>query len=159
MEGPLNKTLAVICTALLGGIFGSVLLQVLMRYVFNSPLTWSDEVTRLFLVWLTFLGAVLSYRLGTQIAVDAFQLLAVRLDWHRLAQSAEVLIQTTIALVSLALLLGGIQLTDATLDRPTPALGIPVATFYLAVPVSAGLILWSIAERVVESFKRRKGAR
>lgn len=155
VEGVLNKALAVICTALLAGILATVLLQVFMRYVVNSPLTWTDEVTRLLLVWLTFLGAVLTYRLGTQIAVDALELLALRRGWHRLARSAEVVIQAVIILVSLTFLLGGMQLVEATLDRPTPALGIPVATFYTAIPTSGALILFSVAERVSKRFKRR----
>lgn len=156
VTGWLNKTLAVVCTVLLAGILATVLLQVFMRYVVNSPLTWTDEVTRLLLVWLTFLGAVLTYRLGTQIAVDALELLAVRRGWNRLAQSAEVFIQAVIILVSLAFLLGGIQLVEATLDRPTPALGIPVATFYAAIPISGALIMLSVAEGAVKRLRRRE---
>lgn len=154
ITGWLSKALAVVCGVLLAGILATVLLQVFMRYVVNSPLTWTDEVTRLQLVWLTFFGAVLTYRLGTQIAVDALELLAVRRGWHRVAGSAEVLIQAVIILVSLAFLLGGMQLVEATVDRPTPALGIPVATFYAAIPVSGALILASVAERAVKRLKR-----
>lgn len=159
LVGWLNKALASICTVLLAGILGTVLVQVFMRYIVNSPLTWSDEATRLLLVWLTFLGAVLTYRLGTQIAVDAFQLFAAGRGWRRASQYAEFVIQTAVVFVSLSLLLGGIELVGATLDRPTPALGIPVATFYAAVPACGGLVLWSVGERVAKQLKGLVGSK
>ena len=66
-----DRLLAKICVVLLGAVVATVLLQVTMRYVFNAPLAWSDELARYQLVWLTFLGAGLAYRLRMHIAVDA----------------------------------------------------------------------------------------
>lgn len=42
---------------LLGGIFFTLCLQVLFRYVLKSPLTWTDEIARFCLVWLTMIAA------------------------------------------------------------------------------------------------------
>lgn len=42
-----------------------VLLQVVMRYVFNTPLTWTEEFARYIFVYITFLGAgLLVYERG-----------------------------------------------------------------------------------------------
>jgi TRAP-type C4-dicarboxylate transport system permease small subunit len=151
----MSKVLAVVSTALLAGILVTVLVQVFMRYVLNSPLTWTDEATRLQLVWLTFLGAVLTYRLGTHIAVDLLEQIALRRDWHRVARSAEATIQAVIVLVALAFVVAGWELVQATMNRPTPALGLPVATFYAAVPVCGVLLLVSVAERGLARYGRR----
>jgi len=44
-----------------GFLFASIVtltvVQVFFRFVLDSPLIWSEELVRLFLVWLTFLGA------------------------------------------------------------------------------------------------------
>src|SRR5690625_4206629 len=46
--------------------------QVIARFVFNSPLIWSDELARLLLVWLVFIGAaVVSYD-DRHMSVDLF---------------------------------------------------------------------------------------
>ena len=44
--------------------------QVFLRYVANSPLFWSEELTRYLIVWLTFLGASLGIRHRGHIAIE-----------------------------------------------------------------------------------------
>ena len=36
--------------------------QVVMRYAFNSPLIWSEELARWLLIWLTFTGSALALK-------------------------------------------------------------------------------------------------
>jgi TRAP-type C4-dicarboxylate transport system permease small subunit len=46
--------------------------QVFFRFILDSPLIWSEELVRLFLVWLTFLGAAVLCWDGTHLSVDTF---------------------------------------------------------------------------------------
>lgn len=39
-----------------------VIAQVAMRYVFNSPLTWSEELAVFVMIWLTFIGSLICMR-------------------------------------------------------------------------------------------------
>lgn len=39
-----------------------ILLQVVLRYVFNSPLAWPEEISRILMVWMTFFAAPYAYR-------------------------------------------------------------------------------------------------
>ena len=39
-----------------------VIAQVAMRYIFNSPLTWSEELAVFVLIWLTFIGSLICMR-------------------------------------------------------------------------------------------------
>ena len=48
------------------------LVQVFARYVFNSPLLWSEELARLLLVWVVFLGAAVVCWDGRHLNVDTF---------------------------------------------------------------------------------------
>lgn len=56
--------------ALLVGIVAVVTLQVVGRYLLINPFIWPEEVTRLMLVWLTFIGGAAVTRRGAHIAVD-----------------------------------------------------------------------------------------
>jgi TRAP-type transport system small permease protein len=59
-----------------GFLFASIvtltIAQVFCRFVLDSPLIWSEELVRLFLVWLTFLGAAVLCWDGTHLNVDSF---------------------------------------------------------------------------------------
>ena len=37
-----------------------VIMNVILRYVFNSGLSWSEEACRFLFIWVTFLGAILA---------------------------------------------------------------------------------------------------
>ena len=39
-----------------------VIAQVAMRYIFNSPLTWSEELAVFVMIWLTFNGSLICMR-------------------------------------------------------------------------------------------------
>jgi TRAP-type C4-dicarboxylate transport system permease small subunit len=65
-------TLAVV--ALLAGMVVLVFGNVVLRYALNSGITVSEELSRWFFVWMTFLGAVVGLRehahLGTDMLID-----------------------------------------------------------------------------------------
>ena len=46
----------VIATAAVFALFLVAISNVFMRYLFNFPLAWTEEVLQLLLVWATFLG-------------------------------------------------------------------------------------------------------
>ena len=57
-----------------------VLLQVIMRYIFNSPLTWTEEFARYLFVYITFLGAaLLIYERGHLYVEIIFNNLPIRI--------------------------------------------------------------------------------
>ena len=45
---------------------------VISRYVFNSPLTWSDELASILFLWLAMLGAVIALRRGEHMRLTTF---------------------------------------------------------------------------------------
>ena len=50
-----------------------IFIQVLLRYVFNSPLAWSEEIARYLFIWMTFLAGYIGARKGKHIGVEALQ--------------------------------------------------------------------------------------
>jgi TRAP-type C4-dicarboxylate transport system permease small subunit len=58
--------LAMLLLAMVLMVFGNVVL----RYVFNSGIVVSEELSRFCFVWLTFIGAIVAVRDGAHLAMD-----------------------------------------------------------------------------------------
>ncbi|WP_300356622.1 TRAP transporter large permease subunit [Fusobacterium sp.] len=56
--------------ALFMGVFIILVLQVLFRQVFRSPLVWSEELSRLIFVWVAMLGISIGIRKQSHIFID-----------------------------------------------------------------------------------------
>jgi len=44
--------------------------QVLTRFIFNEPSTWSEILIRIDIVWMVMFGVVVAFREGAQVSVD-----------------------------------------------------------------------------------------
>lgn len=58
---------------ILGFMMILMALQVLFRYVLNSPLAWSEELARFAFIWMTFIAGYLAARNAEHVAVTAIQ--------------------------------------------------------------------------------------
>jgi TRAP-type transport system small permease protein len=65
------KAVEVILVLLLAGMVAMVFTNVVLRYGFNLNLPGLEEMSRYFFVWLTFVGAVLTFREHGHIGVEA----------------------------------------------------------------------------------------
>jgi TRAP-type C4-dicarboxylate transport system permease small subunit len=61
-----------ISVGLLALILVSMGTQVISRYLLRAPLSWSEEVSRFAMIWLTFIAASFISARGQHIAVDLF---------------------------------------------------------------------------------------
>ncbi len=52
-----------------GAIVLILLIGVILRYLFNAPLFWAEEVVVLALIWITFLGGILLVRDDKNVAI------------------------------------------------------------------------------------------
>ena len=66
----LFKTVEGLMVVLLVGMVVMVLGNVILRYGFDTGISSSEELSRTFFVWLTFIGAVVATRDGTHLGVD-----------------------------------------------------------------------------------------
>lgn len=57
---------------LLAGMTIMVFGNVVLRYGFNSGWNFSEEMSRYFFVWLTFIGAILAFRDHNHVGVETF---------------------------------------------------------------------------------------
>lgn len=64
----IESVLAVLLLGMVLMVFGNVLL----RYAFNSGIQVSEELSRFFFIWLTFIGAIVAMREGSHLGMDNF---------------------------------------------------------------------------------------
>ena len=67
----LFKVIEFVLAALLLGMVIMVFGNVVLRYVFNSGIDVSEELSRIFFVWLTFIGAIVAMHEGSHLGMDA----------------------------------------------------------------------------------------
>jgi TRAP-type transport system small permease protein len=129
----------------------TVFVGVVFRYVLVNPLTWTEEVARLCLVWITFLGIYLGYRRKLHISIDVIR---TRMSLH---SQRVIHIVVTVLLAGLmgTLIIYGAEYSRAFLASVTPLLGIPLGLIYSALPVSAALLLWAVLVELVELLRGR----
>lgn len=119
--------------------------NIFMRYLFSAPLAWSEEVLQLLLVWATFLGTSALVRRNELVFIS---LLTDKLP-PTLAKWNEWLFSLGIILVSAAAMLyWGLQLLPFSAFRSTPMLQIPFYWIHVAIPISAGLMIYHCVARL-----------
>jgi TRAP-type transport system small permease protein len=116
------RLLEIAVVALLAFMVVIVFLNVVLRYGFDSGIHLSDELSRFALVWLTFLGAVLTLRDNGHVNIET---LVARLSRRgRLVCMAAT--QVIILICSVAMLLGTIALHPLNATMRATVSGIPM---------------------------------
>ncbi len=137
------------------GMFLCVLAQVVLRYVFDRPLVWSDELARYLFVWCAFLGWIVAARRRSHLAIGV---LAERCGSRGRALFA--LVASAAALMFAALLfVYGVQISARNLDIDTVALFFSFGFVYAIVPVAAVAVgIYAIVDAVAALQTFRAGA-
>lgn len=110
-------------------------LQVVCRYVFDSPLIWPEEIARLSLIWLTYIGCAAVAARGGHIAVD---MLIQRLEGAA-RRATFAAIDLFLAMVFAGLAWLAWRLANSLSGMETAATEIPMA--WLAIPMVVGGVL------------------
>ena len=63
----MQRAFGIFCGVVLVVFTFLVLYSVAMRYLFNNPPIWGEDVPKLLFVWLSFIGGALAYMLGYNI--------------------------------------------------------------------------------------------
>lgn len=128
-----------------------VFLQVIFRYLLHLPLFWTEEFARYCLVWASLLGAAVALKRGEHVAVTIF----LENFPKKLALVLAMVARISVALILAVMVWGGIRLVIITSTQISPALRIPMAIPYLALPLGSLIMLF----HVVASITSRPGDR
>lgn len=133
----LNKILVYLCIFLFAAMVVIGTYQILVRYLFNSPSTVSEELLTYSFTWMSLLAA--TYVFGKR---DHMRMgfLADKLSPDKLRILNIVIEIVTIAFAAIVMIYGGVQITSLSMTQKTASLGIPMGYIYSVIPISGVLI-------------------
>ena len=129
-------------------MFFVLLAQVVMRYVFNSPLTWSEETARFIFVYVSFVGISFAYRKKAHIRMEAVvKLLPPRV--HRLLDAG---IQVGTIGLFLYMIPFSFKFIGIQAKVRSTATHIPMSVIYSALPLGMFIASLRMAVDLLDSI-------
>lgn len=135
--GLLRRATQLVIIAMFAVLIATVFYQVVGRYVFNAPPSWSEELARFLQVWIALLASALCVHQSMHLGVD-YLLHAVP---PRSRAVLDFVVNLLVSGFLLLLLVQGIRILDVAAVQSSPAMGINMWYAYLAIPVGAFLML------------------
>lgn len=138
---------------LLAGILVVMFSHVLMRVLFNAPLSFAEEACRYMFVWTAFMSVGYAFKKGTVLVVDAL--------YVKFSPSVKKVMDLVSFVLTLTLFFylayrSAFVLMDITKSgQVSPALGIPMQFVYLAAPVGFSLGIFRYVQTL---YKKKKEA-
>lgn len=122
------------------------MVQVLSRFVFNHPLSWSEVLIRLLIIWMVMFGVVIAFRRGAQVSVDMMFRLSGRFQ-----RPLHFLISVIAILFLSAIVWYGIDITWRTRFQEIGGMEIlPMSVGYAALPVGAFFAIIAVIANFID---------
>jgi len=148
----ISKIIDVIMMIALGVMSIIVFVNVILRYIFESGISWSVELSQILFLVLVFFGAIQAYKENTHIQVDV---LITKLP--KVWQKILAVVSNVIVLYILYVLFrGSVQLVDENTVMTTPILGIPQSYIYAMGVILSVLIAILTIIKTVQIFTNKE---
>ncbi len=147
-------TIADFCSKISAWLFfiigGMIVYEVVARYVFLSPTSWSEEMSRFFQIWATYLAAAAILRQRKLIAIDVFYL--------KMPRSLQMLCDLlSLAIIGIFSAVACYHGTDIVVDSirigrsSSGMLAVPLWLTEIAIPLGFGLLLLQALTEMVRT--------
>ena len=148
----IRKAVRAISLLLLAALIVTPLAQILMRGVFNVPMSGAEELARYFLICLTFLAASYVTEQGGQIRMEEFQgLVPPRPRWY-----LQLAIELSGAAMFAVMFVAGIVTIGNNLQNQTATLEMPFWLFMGPLALGALLLVVETLATFVHTWRRRR---
>ena len=152
MQQGLSKIAGVLTTILQWLLIAAVALLVLdvvwgvlTRYVGGEQASWTEELARFLLIWVSLLGGAAAFEQKSHLGVDYF---VTKFD-DSIRDNLKIFSYIIVLFFAVSIfVIGGSQVVynALVLDQTTPALGWKMGHVYLAIPISGVfMVLFTIA--------------
>ncbi len=146
----IRKTTEIVIIFLFFTMVVVVFLQVVARYIFNSPPSWSEELARYCQVWIIILASSICIRKGSHLAVDY---ISHRLTW-KINRGIEIFTNVLVVFYVAVVAIFGVRLMLAGQYQVSAAIQIKMSLIYLVFPLGGLLMLIEAVLKTVESVKK-----
>ncbi|RHW39276.1 TRAP transporter small permease [Lysinibacillus yapensis] len=137
-----NRWTQYLTMALLVIMVALVFLQILMREVVDYSFSWTEEVARYLLVWVSFLASGFAYQFGAHISIEVF----VKKFNDRFNKMIKIIVSLIAIVFAIILIITGMELALENSMNKSPALRLPMGVVYLAIPIGAFLQILNIID-------------
>ncbi len=149
----INTQLCRILTYTIGSVLAAMAIilfaSVILRYVFNSPLPWTQDVLNILMVWMVLLGAPVGLRAGSHVAIES----VVEKLPALMQKVLKIIVILIIAFVSWQILRYGWAFAMKGMRRIVPSLDwLRFGYVYMALPVGYGLLLMITLEQLLSTI-------
>jgi len=127
------RVLDALAIATFTGMFLCVIVQVVLRYFFGDPTTWSDELARYLFVWCSFIGWVIAARKRSHLGIA----LVAERSPPRVKAAIELVGASASVAFAGILFYYGLQIASRNADVDTVTLFFTFGVVYAIVPVAA----------------------
>lgn len=141
----LDDLLRLYIVSLMGLLVVLTFLQVLARYLARSPFTGTDQMARICLVWLTFMGAAVAVRTSQNIRIDFLD----RYLPSGVLKVMNLLFDSVLAGLLGILVYKGLQVTRVSASQQIVATPFSYDAMYLSVVAGGGLMLLFVVVRLL----------
>lgn len=122
----INNIFKLIMALSLGLMASLIFLNVILRYVFNSGLIWSEEISRYLFLWMIVIGIVIGVKENSHFEVDIVTSMV-----PKKAQKILYVISNLIVLsISILIIIGSWKMSVLNIHSKTPVIGIPLVLIY-----------------------------
>jgi len=132
----LNNLEEILCGFFLVTMVGLVIVNVLLRFLFNYSITWAEEVSTICFVWSVFVGASAVYKHKMDIGIDVLILRVPFPAQHYI----RLLVSLLLLLINGYIFYMSIVFTSIAWVKPTAVLGVSSAIVNSALIVGFGMI-------------------
>lgn len=152
MRKNIDKVLGNALILIMGIMVINVLWQVFTRYIVGTPSSFTDELARYLMIWLGVLGAAYVSGKNMHVAIDVIPSRSSEKTQKKLKLIVYSLI---IAFAFTGMVIGGLRLVYVTyvLNQSSPALQLPLAVVYFAIPLSGALIIFYKVSDIIKISK------
>ena len=116
---------------------GMVAMQVFTRYLLHNSFSFTEELARYMFIWSVALGSALALKERKHVAVTV----VVSMFPSKIERIVRSMADALAVIFFILLLVFGIVMVFNTRMQTTPGLGISIAFVYLAIPVSAVILI------------------
>ena len=134
----LNKFLRLLLTLMMALLVLNVTWQVVTRFILPHPSSFTEELARFLLIWISLLGSAYAFHTHSHLGFDY---LTKKLSKGGALTATRIGYSIVILFALGVLVVGGTNLTYITflLKQASPVLGIPMGFIYMVVPISGVL--------------------
>ena len=115
---------------------GVVFFDVILRYIFNQGMPWTQEIATLLLVWFSLIGMAIGVGEKIHISIEMFTMKCSK----KVIGILETIDHLLIAGIGVMMLVYGLQIMNVTKNSTMPATKMPSAVLYIILPLAGVLV-------------------